>query len=196
MPDNAMLVHINYSKSYENKHQDYWQSAYFSHSTFSIFTAVAYIRCNWELLHESIVIISEAKDHSRIAADTCISNVIDIMMKKYPHLTSYMSVDLYVWSDQCSAKLQWPEERLSKAQRILQNVPTSSWMASIVIISRSNKWWKRQRASHLLVIHAHPYTHAARRQITRGGFHCVRLFHISSDREAFHDQWYKKAGRT
>ena len=54
----------------------------------------------------------------------------------------------------------------------------------------------RDRASHLLVIHAHPYTHTARRQITRGGFHCVRLFHISSDREAFHDQWYKKAGRT
>ena len=101
-----MLVHVNYSKSYENKQQDYWQSAYFGHSTFSILTAVVYIRCNWELLHESIVIISEAKDHSRIAADTCISKVIDIMMKKYPHLTSYMSVDLYVWSDECSAKFR------------------------------------------------------------------------------------------
>ena len=101
-----MLVHVNYSKSYENKQQDYWRSAYFGHSTFSILTAVVYIRCNWELLHESIVIISEAKDHSRIAADTCISKVIDIMMKKYPHLTSYMSVDLYVWSDECSAKFR------------------------------------------------------------------------------------------
>ena len=43
--------------------------------------------------------------------------------------------------------LWWLEERLSKTQRSLQNVPKSSWKASIVIISRSKKWWKSQRAS-------------------------------------------------
>ena len=40
MPDNAMLVHVHYSESYENKQQDECQSAYFGHSAFSIFTAV------------------------------------------------------------------------------------------------------------------------------------------------------------
>ena len=36
----------------------------------------------------------------------------------------------------------------------------------------------------------------ARRQIARAGFHCVRLFHIASDKEAFHDQRYKRADET
>ena len=49
VPDNAMLVHVNFCKSYENKQQDECQFAYFGHSTFSIFTAVAYIRRNGEL---------------------------------------------------------------------------------------------------------------------------------------------------
>ena len=41
MPGNAMLVHVGYSESYENKQQDECQSAYFGHSTLSIFTAVS-----------------------------------------------------------------------------------------------------------------------------------------------------------
>ena len=60
-----MLVQVDYSKSYENKQQDESQSAYFGHSTFNIFIARACTRRNGELLRESIVIISEAKDHSR-----------------------------------------------------------------------------------------------------------------------------------
>ena len=70
MSDNNMLVHVDYSESYENKQQDECQSPYFGPSTFSIFPEIVYIRRNGELLHESIVIISEAKDHSRIAAYT------------------------------------------------------------------------------------------------------------------------------
>ena len=66
------------------------------HSIITIFTAVVYIQRNGELLHESIVIISETKDHSRITAHTCMSKVIDIMKEKYPHLKSYTSVDLHV----------------------------------------------------------------------------------------------------
>ena len=69
-------------------------------------TVVAYIRGNSELLHEGIVIIFEVKDHSRIAAHTCISKVIDMMMEKHLHLKSYTSVDLHVWSDGCSAQFR------------------------------------------------------------------------------------------
>ena len=68
MPENALLVHVDYSENYENEQQDECQSAYFGHSTFSIFTAVVSMRKNVELLHESITIVSQAKNHSRIAA--------------------------------------------------------------------------------------------------------------------------------
>ena len=132
---------------------------------------------------------------SRIAAQTCIFTVIDIMMEKYPHLKSHASVDLHVWSNECSVHFRskyvfaltspfpksfnlsryynerhhgkgtmdgtgycvktswWIEERLSKAQRSLKIVTRSSWKASIVIISRLNKWWKSQRVSkkHLII---------------------------------------------
>ena len=49
---------------------------------------------------------SSADSDERIAAHTCISKVIDIMMEKYSHLKSYMSVDLHVWSNGCSAQFR------------------------------------------------------------------------------------------
>ena len=63
MPPNAMLLHVDYAESYENKQQDECQSAYFGHSTFSLFTAAVYIRHEESLINENFVIVSEAKDH-------------------------------------------------------------------------------------------------------------------------------------
>ena len=90
MPDNAMSDN---SESYEIKQQDECQSAYFVHSKFSIFAAVVCFRRNGELLHKKSVIITEAKDHLRIAALMYISKVIGIMMEKCLHLKSYTPVD-------------------------------------------------------------------------------------------------------
>ena len=75
MPPNAMFLHVDYTESYENKQQEECQSVYFGHTTFSLFTASVYIRHEESLINENFVIISEAKDHSRIAAHTCINKV-------------------------------------------------------------------------------------------------------------------------
>ena len=44
MPSNAMVPHVDYAESYENKQQDKRQSAYLGHTTFSLFTAAVDIR--------------------------------------------------------------------------------------------------------------------------------------------------------
>lgn len=63
---NDILVHVDYSESYENKQQREIQSAYFGHTTFSIFTACCYLRDNENnLVCESVTITSELPDHSR-----------------------------------------------------------------------------------------------------------------------------------
>ena len=49
MPKNAILLHIDYAENYENKQQGECQSAYFGHTSFSIFTAAAYIRLNGKM---------------------------------------------------------------------------------------------------------------------------------------------------
>ena len=46
---NDLLVHIDYSESYENKQQREIQSAYFGQTTFSIFTACCYLHNNEDL---------------------------------------------------------------------------------------------------------------------------------------------------
>ena len=38
--------------------------------------------------------------------------------------------------------------------------------------------------------------HKARRVVTRNGFHCLRLFSIATDEQAFFDQWYKSEDGT
>ena len=106
MPGNSMLLHVDYAESYENKQQDECQSAYFGHTTFSIFTAVVYLRRNGELIHENVVVISEANDHSRIATHSCISKVIDIVIQKHTHFKTYHSIDLNIWSDGCSSQFR------------------------------------------------------------------------------------------
>ena len=46
MPENAIFLHVDYVENYENKQQGECQPAYFERTSFSIFTAVAYIRLN------------------------------------------------------------------------------------------------------------------------------------------------------
>ena len=66
MAGNSMLLHVDYAESYENKQQDECQSAYFGHTTFSIFTDVVYLRRNGELIHENVVIIP-ASQHTVVS---------------------------------------------------------------------------------------------------------------------------------
>ena len=69
-----ILVHVDYAESYKNVHQNEIHSAYFGNSIFSIFTACCYTKSLIDngdgLKKDSVVVISESKDHNRIAALT------------------------------------------------------------------------------------------------------------------------------
>ena len=67
---------IDYSKNYVNKEQEEIQSAYFVHEAFSIFTVCCcFCLANGDLINENLAVISEASNHSRIAANTCVVKI-------------------------------------------------------------------------------------------------------------------------
>ena len=71
--------------------------------SFSIFTPCCYLRKDGDLINENNVIISEASDHLRIAAFTCISKVLDFVREKH-NLPS--EVTLHIWSDGCAGQFR------------------------------------------------------------------------------------------
>ena len=79
--ENEILLHVDYSENYSNIQQGEMRCAYFGHDSFSIFTACCYLCKECDLINENISIISEAKDHSRIAAFIFISKVFDFGRK-------------------------------------------------------------------------------------------------------------------
>ena len=100
-----LLVQVDYRRSYENKQQHEIQSAYFGHTTFSIFTACCYLRDSEDnLVSESITVTSELPDHSRAAAITCVSKVIENVRENHQHLP--LRINVFVWSDGCAAQFR------------------------------------------------------------------------------------------
>ena len=101
LQENEVILHVDYSESYNNTQQEEIQSAYFGNSTFSIFTACGYILNNGrELSKRSVAVIGETSDHSRIAALTCIGMVLKEIEKK----TKNEVKKLIVWSDGCPSQ--------------------------------------------------------------------------------------------
>ena len=72
MPENVTL-HIDYAEIWEEAAK----STYFGHISFSIFTATAYISFDGITKKQSIVIISEAEDHSQITSHSCFLKAIE-----------------------------------------------------------------------------------------------------------------------
>ena len=72
---NEVILHVDFSENYKNQQQNEVQSAYFGHSSFSLFTACCYLKST-ELIKESLVVVTESPDHSRITAYSCISKVV------------------------------------------------------------------------------------------------------------------------
>ena len=67
--ENEVLVHVDYSENYSNKHQQEIQNARPAQNTFSIFTACCYFRGDdGEVVSKNITITCNATDHSPIAA--------------------------------------------------------------------------------------------------------------------------------
>ena len=99
---NSVLIHVDYSENYSNKEQQEIQSAYFGHETFSIFTACCYfLGVDNKLTTKNVTITSEATDHSRIAAHTCVIRVLEEVTKEMPGISR-----LYLWSDGCAAQFR------------------------------------------------------------------------------------------
>ena len=100
MEENTVIVHVDYSENYSNKEQQEIQSAYFGHETFSIFTACCYFRGHeGKLKTKNVTITSEATDHLRIAAHSCIIKVLEEVTKAMQSISK-----IYVWSDGCAAQ--------------------------------------------------------------------------------------------
>lgn len=72
--------------------------ANFGQDTFSIFTACGYLRVNGKFINENFTIVSEASDHSRIVAFSCINKVFGFIGEKH-NLT--LPIILHIWSDEC-----------------------------------------------------------------------------------------------
>ena len=74
-----VLIHVEYSKSYNNTKQDEIHSAYFGQQNFNIFTSCSYYREaeQGDLVKMPIAVISESSDHSRIAEFTCTNAIVN-----------------------------------------------------------------------------------------------------------------------
>ena len=76
-------MEVDYSESYKNAEQNKIQSAYFGHSCFSIFTACCYYRTEeGDLMTYPAKISSDSRNHSRIAAFSCVNNILKVMEEK------------------------------------------------------------------------------------------------------------------
>ena len=96
---NEFIIHVNYSKNYKDKEQDEIQRAYYGHNSFSIFTVCCYT-CGIDgiVLHEKFTVTSEATNHSRTAAFSCINLIIDPLQeyrRSFPHNSTIIPCFVY-----------------------------------------------------------------------------------------------------
>ena len=88
-------------------HQNEIQNAYFGNSIFSIFITCCYTKSLIDngdgLKKESVVVISESKDHNQIAALTCLKKVIE----EVERVNAVKYTKVVVWSDGCAAQFRY-----------------------------------------------------------------------------------------
>ena len=106
MSENSILLHVDFAENYENKQQGEGQSTYFGDTSFNLFTGAAYIRKNNNLENLSLVIVTNAKDHCRIAAHPCIMKAIDMVNGNFIHLKTFENVNIHIRSDWCGAQFR------------------------------------------------------------------------------------------
>ena len=94
------FLHVDYSENYVNKQQGEIQSAHFGQDSFSIFTACCYLHdADGKLVTENVTVISEASNHSRIPAFSCVNEVFNFFREKR---NLPLKVTLHVRSDGCA----------------------------------------------------------------------------------------------
>ena len=96
---NELIIQVDCSKNYKEEEQGEIQSAYFWHNSFSVFTACCYTRgIDDALLNKIFTVTSEATNHSRIAASSCINLIVNSLQKKFPSQFNNYPV-FYIWRD-------------------------------------------------------------------------------------------------
>ena len=119
-----LLIHVDYSQNYDNKHQNEVQSAYFGHNSFSIFTACCYFQDETNsLAKQAITVTSESSDHCRSASISCLLKIINFMRETHSHLP--LKLNVIIWSDGCA-----PQFRSRFAFKLLSTFESSinlSW---------------------------------------------------------------------
>ena len=86
--------------------------------TFSIFIACRYLLINGKAINENITIVSEASDHSCIAAFSRINEEFDFIREKQ---NLSLPVILHIWSDGCACQF-WSRFAFSLLSEMDQSV--------------------------------------------------------------------------
>ena len=101
----GVLIHLDYSESYENKQQHEIQSVSFGRTRFSIFTVCCNLRDTKNIMIcGSVTISSELPDLSRAAAIRRMLTVIDHLRGKVQHVL--LKNNSILWSDGYMAQFQ------------------------------------------------------------------------------------------
>ena len=78
LKENQAIVTVEFSRNYDNKQAKEIQSAYFSHDTFTIYTAACYWKEGGELKQCPLAIVSNEAQHDKNVAFTCNQQIIEI----------------------------------------------------------------------------------------------------------------------
>ena len=95
--ENDAIVHVNFSKNYDNKHQHPIQSAYFGYQQFSLYKVVIYYQGRLK----KIVIVTPDKAHSHIATYHLISYLLETTKTFIPNIEKVL-----FWSDGCASQFK------------------------------------------------------------------------------------------
>ena len=85
---------------------------------FSIFTDCCYLHANnRQLIHKDITVASEASNHSRIAAYTCIMKIINKVLDLHSEMFTD-EIPRIIWGDGCAAYLRSSFARMDKKFKV------------------------------------------------------------------------------
>ena len=99
--ETELMIYVDFSENYKSQQQNEIQSAYFGHSTFSLFATCVYYRntADGEVKKISVTVTTEASQ-SRITAISCVDMVINHSLAK---ITNNI-VKVFIISDGCAAQ--------------------------------------------------------------------------------------------
>ena len=85
---------------------------------FSIFTDCCYLHANnRQLINKDITVASEASNHSRIAAYTCIMRIINKVLDLHSEMFTD-EIPRIIWGDGCAAYLRSSFARMDKKFKV------------------------------------------------------------------------------